>query len=99
MTSIGTMLLNVLLSARPVVLFAEFFENLAFEAKIDADKPVMIKNSLHARKQMVRRAKTMRFEASRKRQSRGERWCFLCSVIYLLKGVQFSGFAAWQLLR
>ena len=31
----------------------------------------MIKNSIHARKSMVRRAKTMKFEASKKRRARG----------------------------
>lgn len=49
----------------------EFFENLAFEAKIDADKSVMIKNSIHARKKMVQRAKTMKFETARKRRTKG----------------------------
>ena len=52
--------------------FSEFFENLAFEAKIDSEKSVMIKNSIHARKAIVRRARTMRFEASRKRRSKGD---------------------------
>ncbi len=55
-----------------MVTVPEFFENLAFEAKIDADKSVMIKNSIHARKKMVRRAKTMKFETARKkRKSKG----------------------------
>ncbi|ELU12925.1 hypothetical protein CAPTEDRAFT_155422, partial [Capitella teleta] len=48
-----------------VFFTAGFFENLAFEAQLDSDKSFMIKNSLHARKTMVRRAKTMRFEANR----------------------------------
>ncbi|KAK2194310.1 hypothetical protein NP493_116g05072, partial [Ridgeia piscesae] len=43
-----------------------FFEKLAFEAKLDSDKPVMVKNTIHARKSMVRRAKTMKYEACMK---------------------------------
>lgn len=43
----------------------KFFENLAFEAKLDAEKPIMIKNAIHARKVKVRRAKTMRLEQNR----------------------------------
>ena len=54
------------------VCCAEFFENLAFEAKIDSEKSVMIKNSIHARKTLVRRAKTMRYEASRNKRNRGQ---------------------------
>ena len=44
---------------------------MAFEAKLDADKPLMIKNAIHARKTMVRRAKTMKYELTRKKRSRG----------------------------
>lgn len=40
----------------------QFFENLAQEAKIDPDKPVIIKNSINARKTIMRRNKTRRFE-------------------------------------
>ena len=59
---------------------SEFFENLAFEAKIDSEKSVMIKNSIHARKAIVRRARTMRFEASRKRRSKGVLMFTVCVV-------------------
>ena len=53
--------------------FVEFFEKLAFEAKLDSDKPVMVKNTIHARKSMVRRAKTMKYEACMKnRRSKGQ---------------------------
>ena len=48
-----------------------FFENLVFETKLDADKSVMIKNAIHARKTFVRRAQTLRYEARRKK-SRGK---------------------------
>ena len=53
-----------------------FFENLAFEAKLDADKSVMIKNSIHARKSFVKRASTLRYESRRKHSSRGELLCY-----------------------
>ena len=53
--------------------FVDFFEKLAFEAKLDSDKPVMVKNTIHARKSMVRRAKTMKYEACMKnRRSKGQ---------------------------
>ncbi|XP_060582913.1 pleckstrin homology domain-containing family D member 1-like isoform X2 [Ruditapes philippinarum] len=39
-----------------------FFENLAQEAKLDPDKPVVMKNSIHARKTIMRRNKTRKFE-------------------------------------
>ncbi|XP_045186959.1 pleckstrin homology domain-containing family D member 1-like isoform X2 [Mercenaria mercenaria] len=39
-----------------------FFENLAQEAKMDPDKPVVMKNSIHARKTIMRRNKTRKFE-------------------------------------
>lgn len=39
-----------------------FFEDLATEAAIDKDKPVIVKNSLHARKTVARRVKTLRFD-------------------------------------
>lgn len=53
---------------------AGFFEKLAFEATIDANKPMMIKNAIHARKSMIHRAQTMKYhELTRKRRSRGER--------------------------
>ncbi|CAH1792584.1 unnamed protein product [Owenia fusiformis] len=40
-----------------------FFENVAFEAQLDAKKPVLMKNALNTRKAYVRRAKTLRYEA------------------------------------
>lgn len=43
-------------------LFTGFFEDLAAEAKIDPDKPVVVKNAIHARKTMTRRAKNKKFE-------------------------------------
>lgn len=36
-----------------------FFEDLATEAAIDSDKPVIVKNSIHARKTIARRVKTL----------------------------------------
>ncbi|KAL3873386.1 hypothetical protein ACJMK2_036514, partial [Sinanodonta woodiana] len=49
----------------------EFFENLAEEAKFDADKPVVMKNAIHARKTMMKRAKTQKFERRRSSSMRG----------------------------
>ncbi|XP_052275036.1 pleckstrin homology domain-containing family D member 1-like isoform X2 [Dreissena polymorpha] len=40
----------------------EFFENLAQEAKVDPDKPVVIKNAIHARKTIMRKNRTRKFE-------------------------------------
>ncbi|CAC5418898.1 unnamed protein product [Mytilus coruscus] len=39
-----------------------FFEDLATEAAIDSDKPVIVKNSIHARKTIARRVKTMKLD-------------------------------------
>jgi len=53
--------------------FADFFENLAFEAKLDADKSVMIKNCIHARKLTTkRRAQTMLIRPGRPERRRQE---------------------------
>jgi hypothetical protein len=46
----------------PVLNISAFFENLAQEAKLDPDKPVVMKNSIHARKTIMRRNKTRKFE-------------------------------------
>ncbi|XP_071080979.1 pleckstrin homology domain-containing family D member 1-like isoform X2 [Haliotis cracherodii] len=47
----------------------QFFEDLAAEAKLSADQPIIMKNAVCARKTMARRAKTMKF-TNRKRSSR-----------------------------
>ncbi|XP_052767150.1 pleckstrin homology domain-containing family D member 1-like isoform X2 [Mya arenaria] len=39
-----------------------FFENLAQEAKVDPDKPVVMKNAIHARKTIMRKNRTRKFE-------------------------------------
>ncbi|XP_046545192.1 pleckstrin homology domain-containing family D member 1-like [Haliotis rubra] len=46
----------------------QFFEDLAAEAKLSADQPIIMKNAVCARKTMARRAKTMKF-TNRKRSS------------------------------
>jgi len=43
-----------------------FFESLAAEAKLDAGKSVMMKNTVHARKVIVLRAQTKQYETLRK---------------------------------
>jgi len=43
-----------------------FFESLAAEAKLDSGKSVMMKNAVHARKVIVRRAQTMQYATLRK---------------------------------
>ncbi|XP_060081660.1 pleckstrin homology domain-containing family D member 1-like [Ylistrum balloti] len=42
-----------------------FFEDLANEAKIDSDKPLIVKNTIHARKTLARRAKTKKFQRNK----------------------------------
>ena len=42
--------------------FPDFFENLAEEAKVDPDKPVVMKNAIHARKTIMRKNRTRKFE-------------------------------------
>ena len=46
-------------------LLVEFFEGLALESKIDDDKPMIMKNSIHARKTLQRRAKTNKIKKAR----------------------------------
>ncbi|XP_071787549.1 uncharacterized protein [Asterias amurensis] len=45
----------------------KFFEDIAMEAKIDADKPLIMKNALHARKSFVRKTKSFKFRKDRDR--------------------------------
>ncbi|KAL5009366.1 hypothetical protein ScPMuIL_014947 [Solemya velum] len=42
-----------------------FFEDIAAEAQLDANKPIIMRNSLIARKTLIRRAKTKKFESRR----------------------------------
>jgi len=49
-----------------------FFESLAAEAKLDAEKSSMMKNSVHARKVMMRRAQTAQYETLRKQRESSE---------------------------
>ena len=51
-------------------IFTGFFENLAFENQIEADKTIMIKSAIKARKTCVRRAQTLKYGASRKRKNK-----------------------------
>nr|KAG5710721.1 hypothetical protein BaRGS_035123 [Batillaria attramentaria] len=46
----------------------QFFEDLAAESKISSEKPLIMRNALTARKTLVRRAKTIRYE-NRKQSS------------------------------
>ena len=52
-----------------------FFESLAAEAKLDAEKSVMLKNAVHARKVIVRRAQTMQYETLRKQRESSSFFC------------------------
>jgi len=63
-----------------------FFESLAAEAKLDAEKSVMMKNAVHARKVIVRRAQTMQYETLRKQRETSE-LCAFDSIV-----LQFSCF-------
>uniref|UniRef100_A0A0L8HHJ8 Uncharacterized protein n=2 Tax=Octopus bimaculoides TaxID=37653 RepID=A0A0L8HHJ8_OCTBM len=49
-----------------VGMLKTFFEDLAAESKIDANKPVVIKNMVHARKTLTRKANTLKFEKRRR---------------------------------
>lgn len=49
-----------------VGMLKRFFEDLAAESQIDADKPVVIKNMVHARKTLTRKANTLKFEKRRR---------------------------------
>ena len=50
--------------------FEGFFEKMSNEAELDPDVPVMMKNSLYARKSIVKKAKTMKFESLKRSRSR-----------------------------
>ncbi|XP_022110957.1 pleckstrin homology domain-containing family D member 1-like isoform X2 [Acanthaster planci] len=43
----------------------KFFEDIAMEAKLDANKPIIMKNALHARKSFVRKTKSFKFRKDR----------------------------------
>ncbi|XP_038072342.1 pleckstrin homology domain-containing family D member 1-like isoform X2 [Patiria miniata] len=43
----------------------KFFEDIAMEAKLDANKPMIMKNALHARKSFVRKTKSFKFRKDR----------------------------------
>lgn len=47
----------------------QFFEDLATESRISSDKPLIMRNSVTARKTLVRRAKTIKYE-NRKQSSK-----------------------------
>ncbi|XP_064600557.1 pleckstrin homology domain-containing family D member 1-like [Liolophura sinensis] len=44
----------------------KFFEDLAAEASLDSDKPIVVKNAIHARKTIVRKARSQKFESRRR---------------------------------
>eukprot|EP00057_Strongylocentrotus_purpuratus_P001691 XP_001200768.1 PREDICTED: pleckstrin homology domain-containing family D member 1 isoform X2 [Strongylocentrotus purpuratus] len=44
-----------------------FFEDIAAEAQIDSNKPIIMKNALHARKSLVRKTKSFKFRKERDR--------------------------------
>ena len=55
-----------------------FFENLAEEAKVDPDKPVVIKNAIHARKTIARRSKAKKYFERRKSSSKYHKYLIFC---------------------
>lgn len=54
------------------------------EAEIDEDKPMIVKNSIHARKTLQRRAKTNKFKRARS-SSEYKDWLQFCFVVLLYK--------------
>ncbi|XP_078590450.1 uncharacterized protein LOC144870343 isoform X4 [Branchiostoma floridae x Branchiostoma japonicum] len=52
-----------------IATLRQFFEECAQEARVDADKPVIMKNALHARKNYVRKAATIRFKRTKSTSS------------------------------
>ncbi|XP_072023742.1 pleckstrin homology domain-containing family D member 1-like isoform X3 [Amphiura filiformis] len=48
-----------------VASLKRFFEHIAAEAQIDADKPIIMKNALHARKSLVRKTKSFKYRPNR----------------------------------
>lgn len=67
-------------------LLSEFFEGLALEAKIDEDKPMIVKNSIHARKTLQRRAKTNKIKKTRS-NSESLYLLILCYIFQYFLGV------------
>jgi len=51
-----------------VFFWKGFFESLAAEAKLDAENSLMMKNAVHARKVIVRRAQSTQYETLRKQR-------------------------------
>lgn len=77
-------MMNMMMNCN-ISFFAGFFENLSTEAKLDSEKSVMVKNTIHARKSMVKRAKTMKFETLKRQRSRGKAGSYL-SLLKCKKG-------------
>lgn len=48
----------------------KFFEDIALEAKIDANKPIIMKNAVHARKSFVRKTKSFKLRKDRDKRNR-----------------------------
>ncbi|XP_041468372.1 pleckstrin homology domain-containing family D member 1-like isoform X3 [Lytechinus variegatus] len=44
-----------------------FFEDIAAEAQLDSNKPIIMKNAIHARKSLVRKTKSFKFRKERDR--------------------------------
>ncbi|XP_059157256.1 pleckstrin homology domain-containing family D member 1-like isoform X2 [Physella acuta] len=58
----------------------DFFEDLAQEAKISSENPLIIRNGLMARKTIARRAKTVRYENRKRSSNRNAMSCDLSSL-------------------
>ncbi|XP_077997110.1 pleckstrin homology domain-containing family D member 1-like isoform X2 [Glandiceps talaboti] len=50
-----------------VATLKKFFEDIAEEAKIDSDKPLIMKNALHARKSFIRKTRSFKQRRNRER--------------------------------
>lgn len=66
--------------------FSGFFEDLAMESKISAEKPLIMRNALTARKTLIRRAKTIKYESRKQSSSKYQHHC--CVSFFVLVGVE-----------
>lgn len=53
-----------------LVVFSEFFEHVAEEARLDANMPVIMKNAVYARKTLAKKARTQMLEQSRQENAK-----------------------------
>lgn len=59
----------ILIESNRSIMIVEFFEECAKEARLDANKPIIMKNAVYARRSIIRRSKTRFLRSSLRRST------------------------------